>query len=286
MAGPILITGAGGKTGRALIAALAERGAAVRAFVRTPNRADELIQLGAAEAVTGDLTRPADLARAAAGAAALYHIPPNMHPAEARIGRSVIRAAQTAGVRRIVYHSVLHPQTRRMPHHWRKLRVEELLFESGLSYTILQPAVYMQNILAGWAGIVQEGVYRVPYPAAARISLVDLADVAEAAAAVLLSDAYHAGTYELAGTPPLSQAEVAAAAGAALGRRVVVEEIPLDAWEARARAGGALSDYAVRTLLAMFRYYAAFGLEGNPNTLRQILGREPGSLAAFFARSV
>ena len=65
---------------------------------------------------------------------------------------AAIRAAQSAGVERFVYHSVLHPQVEIMAHHWQKMRVEEQLFESGLSFTILQPAAYMQNVLAGWDG--------------------------------------------------------------------------------------------------------------------------------------
>ena len=62
-----------------------------------------------------------------------------------------------------VYHSVLHPQTEKMNHHWQKMRVEEMIFESGLPFTILQPAPYMQNLLAGWKSIVEDGVLRVPY---------------------------------------------------------------------------------------------------------------------------
>ncbi len=56
-----------------------------------------------------------------------------------------------------------------------------MLFASGLEITVLQPAAYMQNILAAWPA-VSEGVFRAPYPAGTRLSLVDLDDVAEAAA--------------------------------------------------------------------------------------------------------
>ena len=88
-------------------------------------------------------------------------------------------------MRRLVYHSVLHPQIEAMPHHWEKMRAEELLFAAGLDVTVLQPTAYMQNILAGWRDIVEAGIYRVPYPVESRISLVDLDDVAAAAALVL-----------------------------------------------------------------------------------------------------
>ena len=97
------------------------------------------------------------------------------------MGRLVIGEARAAGVQHFVYHSVLHPQVEKMNHHWQKLRVEEMIFESGLPSTILQPAPYMQNLLGGWKSIVEDGVLRVPYSVDSKFSFVDLEDVAEAA---------------------------------------------------------------------------------------------------------
>jgi NAD(P)H dehydrogenase (quinone) len=178
---------------------------------------------------------------------------------------------------------VLHPQIEAMPHHWQKMHVEEMLFVAGFDLTVLQPTAYMQNILGAWDGVVRDGVFRFPYPAATRLSLVDLDDVGEAAAVVLTQDGHGGATYELVGTPALSQTEVASALSAALGRGVRAEDEPLAAWEARARASG-MGEYERATLAAMFRYYAERGLIGNPNTLRWLLGRAPTDLASFFER--
>ncbi|MCA9970625.1 MAG: NmrA family NAD(P)-binding protein [Anaerolineales bacterium] len=271
----IVISGAGGKTGQAVRRALAARGADVRPFLHHPTPDPN--------AIVGDMTRAADWARALDGAAAVLHICPNMHPAEVEIGRLALAAARAAGVRHFVYHSVLHPQTEAMPHHWQKLRVEELLLASGLPFTILQPTAYMQNIRAGWAAIRQEGRYVVPYPPGSRISLVDVHDVAAAAARVLTEPGHEGATYELAGTPPLAQSEVAAVLADVLGRPVAAEALPLDAWQQTAVAAG-LSAYAVDTLRRMFVYYARHGLAGSPNVLRWLLGREPTTLAACVAR--
>ena len=131
--------------------------------------------------------------------------------------------------------------------------------------------------------VVDAGVFRVPYPVETRLSLVDLDDVAAAAAVVLTQDGHHGATYELVGTKPLNQSEVAAAIGAALGRNVRAEAEPLAAWDARARAGG-MGEYERATLAAMLRYYADHGLVGNPHTLRWLLGRAPNDLAAFLRR--
>jgi len=276
----IVVTGASGKTGHALVGALAARAASVRAFVRRPEDAPVLAARGAQSIVSGDLRDPADLARAFLGAEAVYHICPNVHPDEFAIGQGVIAAARAAGVGRIVYHSVLHPQTEAMPHHWQKLRVEAALFESGLDYAIFQPAPYMENTLPA---AVRDGVFTVPYPLETRLSLVALVDIAEAAARVLSEPGHSHATYELVGTLPLSQTEVAAQASDALGRGVRAAEEPVAAWEARALAAG-LGEYQRATLKAMFAYYAAYGLEGNPNVLTWLLGRPPTTIVDFVRR--
>ena len=279
----ILVTGAAGKTGKAVIKALAARGASVRALVRRPEHTGALLALGAAEVTVGSFEDRNALTRAAATTRAIYHICPNVSRDEVRYARAVADAAQADGVRRFVYHSVLHPQIEAMPHHWAKMRVEEMLFAAGFDLTILQPTAYMQNILGAWRGIVEDGVFRVPYPVETRLSLVDLDDVAEAAALVLKQDGHGGAIYELAGTRPLSQSEVAAAIGAALGREVRAEVETVEAWDARARAAG-MGEHERVTLAAMFRYYAKQGLVGNPNTLRWLLGRPPNGLSVFLSR--
>ncbi|MBI3362221.1 MAG: NmrA family NAD(P)-binding protein, partial [Chloroflexi bacterium] len=140
----ILLTGAAGKTGRAVIRALTAKGQAVRAFVHREEHISSVTQSSASEAAVGDMRDAEAVRRAMQGVRAVYHICPNVNPEEVVIGNCVIGAARAAGVERFVYHSVLHPQTEAMPHHWNKLRVEEALFESGLPFTALQPAPYMQ----------------------------------------------------------------------------------------------------------------------------------------------
>ncbi len=279
----ILVTGAAGKTGRALLRALRARGAAVRAWVRRPEQAPEVQQLGAQEVIVGDMRRPDRWPEALAGVQKVYHIPPNMHPDEETMAGLALTYARQAGVTHFVYHSVLHPQTEKMPHHWHKLRVEEMIFEAGIPFTILQPAPYMQNLLPYWPTIVGEGVYRVPYAPSTRLSLVDLEDVAEVGARVLTEPGHEGAIYELCGTPGMTQEEVATTLGRVLGRPVRAEKWPLDAWEAHARAAG-LDPYARDALKRMFVYYERYGLWGNPNVLRWLLGREPTSLEAFVAR--
>jgi uncharacterized protein YbjT (DUF2867 family) len=279
----ILITGAAGKTGRAVLRALVAKGETVRALVHRSEQIPPLEALGAQEVLAGDMRDQATMDRAAHAVRAVYHICPNVSPDEVTIGQAAIAAARSAGVEHFVYHSVLHPQAEAIPHHWQKLRVEEKLFESDLPYTILQPSAYMQNVLVHWQQILERGVYPIPYAVETRLGMVDLEDVA-AAAAIALTQAGHAGaTYELAGAEALTQVEVAAILSQQLGRPVRAEVISRQAWERGARASG-LGDYQVQTLLRMFDYYERYGFWGNPHVLGWLLGRPPASFAAFVAR--
>lgn len=279
----ILVTGSAGKTGQAVIRALVAKGAVVRALVRRPEQVPKVEVLGAHQVVVGDMRVQAAMDRAARDVRAVYHVCPNVHPDEVSIGQTVMAAACSAGVAHFVYHSVLHPQVEAMPHHWLKMRVEERLFESGLDYTILQPAAYMQNVLAQWDRVVDQGVYAVPYAIETRLGMVDLEDVAQAAAAVLTEAGHTGATYELAGPEALTQIEIANTMGQQLGRAVHVQAVPPEIWAQQARAAG-LGDYQVETLLKMFHYYERHGFWGNPRVLGGLLGRPPVTFAAFVER--
>lgn len=279
----ILVSGAGGKTGRAVVRTLAAHGLVIRALVRRQEQIPELIALGARDALAGDMRDPHTWKQATEQVQSLYHICPNMSPEEVLIGELALDAARHAGTERFVYHSVLHPQARSMPHHRNKLLVEERIFESRIAFTILQPTAYMQNLLAGWPSITREGTHRVPYATATRISLVDLEDVAEAATTVLVDPGHEGAVYELAGPDAPTQENVAAIVSEVLRRPVRAEAVSHEAWEESARASG-LGDYQMQTLLAMFRYYERYGMVGNPRTLGWLLGRPPRSLAEFLLR--
>jgi uncharacterized protein YbjT (DUF2867 family) len=255
----------------------------VRAFVRSPAHQASLLAIGAHDVVAGAMDDANGLATALTGIKAVYHICPNVSPHELAFAEALIAAATKANARRLVYHSVLHPQIEAMPHHWAKMRVEERLFSSALDVTVLQPTAYMQNCLAEWDRMVEHGLYRVPYPVETRLSLVDLDDVAEIAALVLTSDGHGSATYELVGTSPLSQTEIAEAFARALRKTVHAEAETVDAWDQRAQDAG-LTVGSRQILRQMFQSYARDGLKGNPNVLRWLLGRPPTSLGVWAAR--
>ncbi len=288
----ILVTGAAGKTGKAILRQLATQAGQIRASVFRSAQIADVEALGATEVIVGDIRDAVFIRRAVQGVQSVYHICPNVHPDEIRIGKEIIDAAATTGIHHFVYHSVLHPQIEDMPHHWKKMRVEEYLLASGLPFTILQPAAYMQNILVNWEQISKTGKYIIPYAVESRISMVDLEDVAQAAATVLMSvhpernQPLHSGaTYELVGTQPMSQTEVAAILSRHLGRPVITESISIDAWKHKVGSSG-LGEYQVNALIKMFTYYERHGLFGNLQVLSCLLNRPANSFDLFIKRVV
>ena len=273
----ILVTGAGGKTGRALIKSLS-KAESLCAFAYRAEHISAVKALGAEKVIVGDLRDESSVRLAMEGVRAVYHLCPNMSPDEIVIGKVVIREARNAGLEHFLYHSVLHPQTEKMNHHWQKLRVEEMVFESGLPFTVLQPAPYMQNLLANWNSIVDQGVLRIPYSVDSKFSFVDLEDVAEAAKLVLTEPDHFHAIYELAGTLPMSHVEVAERFVRVLKRDVRAQKEESKDW--RQRVTG-ISDYASENLIKMFEYYDQWGLAGNPNVLRWLLKREPLTIEEF-----
>ena len=278
----ILVTGAGGKTGRVLIETLSKV-ESVCAFVHRQSSVPVVKSLGAEKVIVGDMLDEAALEAALEGTRAVYHISPNMCLDELQIGRLIIRQALNLGVEHFVYHSVLHPQTEKMAHHWGKLRVEELILESGLSFTILQPAPYMQNLLVGWKKTLEDEMLRVPYSVYSKFSFIDLADLAEAATITLTAAGHRNATYELAGTVPFSHEEVGEIMKSVLNRSIRVEQEEISEWRLRAVE---INESALENLVKMFEYYDKYGLSGNPNVLRWVLGREPASLGNFIQRSM
>ncbi len=285
MPNKILVTGAAGKTGRAIIQALSDLDVSVRAFVRSEEQIPTLTSLGVDDVWVGDLLNPESIEQSLQGVRAIYHICPNVSPHEFKIGKLVINAALSAGVEHFVFHSVRHPQIERMPHHWQKMRVEEYLIESGLPFTILQPPAYMQNMLAHWDKITEQGVYPVPYSKDVRSCLIDLDDLAEVAAKILTELNHVGATYELVGEESLSQIEIAQILSKELNRTVEVQEISVDVWEVGARKAG-LDGYQLDTLKKIFAYSNNFGFYGNSNVLTWLLERPVTSLAEFVQKQM
>ena len=276
----ILVTGAAGKTGQAVVRALLAKGQTVRTLVRNETQCELMSSLYETDIVIGDMSVESVLSNLFEGIRAVYHICPNMHPDELNIGLAMISAAKNADVTQFVFHSVLHPQVEAMPHHWQKMRVEEAIFASGIPFTILQPAAYMQNIMVEWKNIQQEGIIRVPYSPESKGSPVDLNDVADVASLVLSERDHIGAIYELCGPDILTYQEQTTILSEYINRPIRVEQISLDEWKALAYGAG-LRTYSVESLLKMFLYYDLYGFWGSSLVLSTLLQRPPTSFMEF-----
>lgn len=271
----IVVTAAGGQTGAAVVRALWSQGRRVRAVVGGSRPHPELAAL-AGDVVAADLRDVAAVEPLLEGARALYLIWPNFDPDETAGVTALLASARRAGVGRVVYHSVLRPQARSMPHHAAKDRVEEALDGSGLAWRVLQPCAYADNLDGQLAEVADSGIFRSPWGLEQAQSLVDLRDVADAAAVLLTEDGLDSGTFEAVGPEPLTAPRIAELLAARLGRDVTAVDAVPD--------GPVPDGYAARCRRLMFDHYRAHGFTGSPRVLESLLGRPARTFAQHLAR--
>jgi uncharacterized protein YbjT (DUF2867 family) len=263
----IVIIGASGGAGIPTVKELVKRGHDVRALTSSEASEQNLKSLGVAETVRGDFRSDADVKRALAGAQQVVQIPPRFKPDEFEIGRRCVDAARAAGVSHYLFLSAFHPQLQKLPHHWSKLLVEEYLIESHVPFTIVQPAMFMQNIRVEWPRIVKNSVYARPYSPARNMSVVDTRDMAEAMVNILERPELRGAIYELCGPGPITHNEMAAMISDAVFCLDEAVQRPLDDWQTWARGRG---------------HYDEHGFPGGTTVvLEALLGRKPRGFAQF-----
>lgn len=277
----ILIAGATGTIGFPVVKSLCARGASIRALVRSEKSSNRLKALGVTDVFLGDLRSRDDLSSALKGCRSFFHIMPPFSEDEFEVGRQVIEVARDAGIEHVVFNSVFHPQMSDMPHHAKKLRVEEELIKSGLDFNIIQPAMLMQNLLGSWTRVRDEAVFAALSAPDRRFALVDAEDVGEAIANVLTDKSLRNATFELAGPDTLTYEEMAAIIGRELETPIKVSVLDAGRRRSFAESQG-WTAYAVETFLKMLEHYDAHGFPGgNRLVLAAILKREPQSYSGF-----
>jgi uncharacterized protein YbjT (DUF2867 family) len=273
----VLVVGAAGKKAGLVVPALARRGLRVRALIRREEQRAQVLASGAAEAVIGDLRDEKTLSRAMDGATGLFYIAPAFQADEVALGKQAVACARAAGIRRIVFSSVIYPNITAMTNHVAKLPVEEAIVESGLEYVILQPAMFYQTLAAFVQTARQTGEFAEPWSADSRLSRVDYRDVADVVAIAMSEDRLLYGTYQLAAPGWFNRHEVAELMSQVIGR-----PIRANIADAAKAAGAMGSAEQAQGRMRMFAWYDKHSAIANPLTLSMILGREPRTLKAFF----
>ncbi len=273
----ILVTGATGSVGAHLVHELRARAADVRAFVRDPGAA--AAKLGDVDLARGDLDDPASLRRALHGVDRVYVCAAD-GPRKVAHETAVIDAAAAAGAERVVKLSALHadPASALPVFRWHG-EVEAHLRRADVPAVVLRPAFFMTNLLMVAAGVAHTGTLFAP-TAGRRVAMIDIRDVAAAAAATLLDDGHEGHTYDLTGPSAVTFTEVAAALADATGHPV--RSVDLTPEQARPRFEGAgLPDWLATHLAGVFGLIRAGGFEHATGDVRTLTGHPARPITTF-----
>ena len=273
---PILVTGATGNTGRALVDALARRGALVRAMVRA--EADRAKLPAGVPAVVADFDDLASIAAALEGAERAYLVTPSSERAEEQQRRFADLAAK-AGVRHLVVLSQLasdeNSPVRFLRYH---AAVEQHVRDLGIPYTFLRPNLFFQGLLAFAGTISSQGRFYAPI-GDATISAIDVRDIADVAAVTLTEAGHEGATYTLTGPASITHTQIAAALTAALGRDVTFTDVPPEAFADSLR--GILPPWQVDGLLEDYAHYRRGEAASVSSAVAEITGRPPRDIQQF-----
>ncbi len=274
----ILVAGATGANGRALLDALSTFDVTVRALVRPASPAKELLG-PAVEIAEGDLTDRATLAPAFEGIDKAYVVTAVL-PDTVALFDNFYNEARAAGVRHIVKFSGLGASEDSPSEIIRQhAQSDQRLRESGVDYTIIRPNSFFQNMLWQAAAIATTDAFYLPVGDAAQ-SMIDVRDIAEITATILTSDGHANKTYDLTGPESLSFHDVARIIGEVRGKAVTYVPVTPEAAETAMKEQG-MSDWEAHALAEI---QALFGTGAYAEVLPDaegLLGRKPRAFAEF-----
>ena len=277
----IVVFGATGTIGTPLITALLAKGIDLRAVTSNTSRVAAL-EAQDCEAVVADFEDPAALARACKGAQKAFLVTP-AHQGMRRWKANVIRAAADAGVHHMAMSTGLgaSPKARLTFGIWHS-DSQELLKESGMGWTLIQPTYFMQNLLWQADSIAAENTYLDDLGGS--VSWVDARDIADVSAEALTGEGHLDKTYGLTGATALNGEEIATMLQQALGREINLRAVT----PAESRARMVLSGTSIEVADAMTELagLAPKGhLSGTTTTVQEVLGRPARRFADFIAEN-
>jgi NAD(P)H dehydrogenase (quinone) len=279
------ITGATGQLGRLVIDALLKGVPAdqIIAAVRNPAKARDLAERGVIVR-KADYDRPETLATALVGVDKLLLISSTEVSGRLPQHRSVIEAAQRAGVSLLAYTSMLHADTSPATLATEHRQTEEVIAASTLPSVILRNGWYTENHLMALPAALEHGAF-VGAAKDGRFSSAARKDYAEAAAVALMADGQAGKTYELAADQSFSMAELAAEVSRQSGKTVVYNDLPQNAYEGVLTGAGLPPDLAA--LLADADVAASHGaLFDESHQLSRLIGRPTTPMESVVATTL
>jgi uncharacterized protein YbjT (DUF2867 family) len=267
----ILITGASGNVGRTVLQAVAKNGPKHRAMYRSA--AEGAKASAGTETVVADFAKPETLGAALKNVDSVYLVCSPI-PDLVQLESNMIDACLAAGVKHVVLNSALGAgdYDKSFPSWHRK--VEDKLKGTRLSWTILRPNSFHQNVVAFFAPTIRtQGVFYNSMRDA-KNSLLDVRDIA-AVAAKALTGGEHAGKiYELNGPEAINYTELAKKICKVAGREVKYVDIPMGA-QKKAMLDQGMPEWLTTALLDLQQYYVNGKGGETDGLLQKLLGRAP-----------
>ena len=231
----VLVTGATGQQGGAVVDALLRRGHHVKGLTRNTDSASaQKLAAKGAEPVAGNFDDPSSVANAAAGVDAVFGMTTMFEvgvEGETRQGKILVDAVKNAGVDHLVFSSVgSADRNTGIPHFDSKYRVEQHIVASGINYSIIGPVFFMENYLSPWylPGL-KEGNLNMPIPPDTSLTHVAVQDIGECAAVLIdRGEAAFGARFDIAGDSKTGP-ETAAIIGAASGIETTYGSFPAEA---------------------------------------------------------
>jgi uncharacterized protein YbjT (DUF2867 family) len=277
----ILVTGATGNVGSAVLADLADKPVNVRAFVRDPARLT--VRAPNIEVVQGDFANEGDVRRALDGVDVAF-LASNFSPSMVDLQSRFIALAKITHVRRLVHLSGVGANMSICCA--RALRwlgqLEATAADSGMTVTNLRATFFMQNLLQFASTIKQQGIIAGPFRSG-RWTFVDARDVGAVGAVALLNEQHDGKTYVVTGSEALSYQEVAERLSKKLDKSVRYLDITANEARGRLQATGS-SPVMVEATLELWDACASNLINVAPTSVvRDLTGRAPRSLEDFVA---
>lgn len=275
----ILITGASGSVGKVVLQEAIRKKSKVRAMYRS--KEDAAKAPSGCEAVLADYADKLSLCKALDGVSAAYIVCSPI-PQLVELESNMLDACKECVVKHVVLNSAMGAGDcgNSFPSWHRK--VEDKLKGTGMSYTILRPNGFLQNIVAFNAPSIRaQGAF---YAAMgdAKVSYLDVEDIAVVAVKALEGGPHAGKTYELNGPEAISNQELATRISKATGRTVKFVDIPESA-QRESMLGLGMPEWQVSALLELQQYYKQGGGARTDGLLKTLIEREPVTLDQYLA---
>ena len=280
MSKKILVIGATGTLGKALIKSLQEKNVAFVAGVRNTTEAPSKLGAGV-PTVSFDFTKPETFEAATHEVDRVFLLAPPLNASADALLKPFIQHLKISVIKKVVYISALGLElVKELPFH---MLVAKQLEEGDFEYTILKPSFFAQNFKNyEWENIIQRGItYNVA--GNGKVGFVDAEDIGRAATVVLTSEGHSKKTYILTGPQALSHNEAADALSDVLGKKIVYPNPSAEEFTQALKAAGA-PDFIATYMIPIYSLIANNHVNIVSSDVEKLTGRKPTALRDVLKR--